>query len=85
MSSFRFRILVAASQKNLITALQNWKKHFSWDVRVRYGLIPINYAMIKAEPSPFYLKVMQPRKWYVIYMKRLSSKLLFSRLIFSRI
>jgi hypothetical protein len=29
--------------------------------RDRYGLIPTNYAMIKAEPSPFDLKVMQPR------------------------
>jgi hypothetical protein len=26
--------------------------------RVRYGLVPTNYAMIKAEPSSFDLKVM---------------------------
>jgi hypothetical protein len=31
VASFRFRILVAASQKTLISALQKWKKHFSWD------------------------------------------------------
>jgi hypothetical protein len=53
------------------------EKDFSWDktkislrgisshpkghARVRYGLAPINYAMIRAEPSPFDLKVMQPR------------------------
>jgi hypothetical protein len=27
--SFRFRILVAASQKNPISVLQKWQKHFS--------------------------------------------------------
>jgi hypothetical protein len=29
--SFQFGVLVAASQKNLILALQKWQKHFSWD------------------------------------------------------
>jgi hypothetical protein len=29
--NFRFRVLVAASQKNPILALRKWKKHFSWD------------------------------------------------------
>jgi hypothetical protein len=55
------------------------KKHFLWDkmkiglrnvplhpkghARVRYGLIPTNYDMIRAESSLFDLKVMQPRTW----------------------
>jgi hypothetical protein len=29
--SFQFGVLVAASQKNLISALRKWQKHFSWD------------------------------------------------------
>jgi hypothetical protein len=29
--SFPFAVSVAASQKNLISALQKWKTHFSWD------------------------------------------------------
>jgi hypothetical protein len=78
--SFRFRVSVDGSQKNLISAIQKWKKHFSWDeakkislrgvprhpkghAHVRYSLIRTNYAMIKTEPSPFDLKVMQPRTW----------------------
>jgi hypothetical protein len=28
---------------------------------VRYGLVPVNYAMVMAESSSFNLKVMQPR------------------------
>jgi hypothetical protein len=79
MPSFRFRVSIAASQKNLISALRKWKKHFSWEemkialrgipchpnahARVRYGLIPTNYAMIGAKPSSLDLKVMQPRRW----------------------
>jgi hypothetical protein len=75
--SFQFRVSVAASQKNLISVLQKWKKHFSWyetkiglrgvprhpkgHAHVRYGLILTNYAMLMAEPSSFNLKVMQPR------------------------
>jgi hypothetical protein len=75
--SFRFRVLVAAPQKNLILVLRKWKKHFSWyetkiglrgvprhpkgHARVRYGLVLTNYAMLMAEPSLFSLKVMQPR------------------------
>jgi hypothetical protein len=67
--SFRIRVLVAASQKNLILALQKWKKHFSWDktkiglcgvpflpkghAHVRYGRVLTNYAMVKAESSSF--------------------------------
>jgi hypothetical protein len=65
--------------KNPISALRKWKKHFSWDemkiglwgiplhpkvhAHVWYGLIPTNYAMIKAEPSSFDLKIMLPRTW----------------------
>jgi hypothetical protein len=76
---FRFAVLVAASQENHISALQKWKKHLSWDetkiglrgvprhpkghTRVRYGLVPTNQAMIRADPSSFDLKVMQPRTW----------------------
>jgi hypothetical protein len=77
--NFQFHVLVAASHKNPILALWKMKKHFSWDeskiglhgvprhpkghTHVRYGLVPINYTMIRAEPSLFDLKVMQPRKW----------------------
>jgi hypothetical protein len=75
--SFRFRVLVAASQKNPISVLQEGQKHFSWyetkislcgvprhpkgHTRVRYGLVMINYAMLMAESSSFNLKVTQPR------------------------
>jgi hypothetical protein len=75
--SFQFCVSVAASQKNLISVLRKWKKHFLWyetkiglcaiprhpkgHARVRYGLVLINYAMLMAEPSSFNLKVMQPR------------------------
>jgi hypothetical protein len=31
VASFQFHVLVAASQKNLILAVQKWKRHFSWD------------------------------------------------------
>jgi hypothetical protein len=77
--SFRFRISVAASQKTLILALQKWKRHFLWDetkiglrdvprhpkghIRVRYGLVHTNYAMVMVESSSFHIKVMQPRTW----------------------
>jgi hypothetical protein len=75
--SFRFRISVAASQKNPISVLRKWKRHFSWyetkislhgvplhlkgHARVRYILVLTNYAMLMAESSSFNLKVMQPR------------------------
>jgi hypothetical protein len=74
--SFLFVISVAASQKNPISALQKWKTHFSWEETkiglygisrlpkghacVRYGLVSTNYTMIRAKPSSFNLKVMQP-------------------------
>jgi hypothetical protein len=29
--SFQFRVSVAASQKNPVSTLRKWKKHFSWD------------------------------------------------------
>jgi hypothetical protein len=77
--SFSFPVLMAASQKSPILALQKWKTHFSWDktkidlrgiprhpkgqTRVRYGIVSINYAMIRAKPSSFDLKIMQPRTW----------------------
>jgi hypothetical protein len=35
--TFRFRVSVATSQKNPISALQKWKKHFSWD-QTKIGL-----------------------------------------------
>jgi hypothetical protein len=72
--SFRFRVSVVASQKNPISALQKWKKHFSSDktkiglcgvprhpngqAHVRYGLVLTNYAMLMGESSSFNLKVM---------------------------
>jgi hypothetical protein len=49
---------------------------------IRYGLVLINYAMIKTVPSSFNLKVMQAQTWQVISMKGLSGKLLFSRFNF---
>jgi hypothetical protein len=76
--NFPFSVLVATSQKNLISALQKWKTHFSWNetkiglrviprhpkghAYVRYGLVSKNYAMIRAKPSSF-VKAMQPRTW----------------------
>jgi hypothetical protein len=75
--AFRFHVSVAASQKNPISALQKWKKHFSWDeikiglcgdprhpkghACVRYDLVLKNYAMVMAESRSFHLEVMQPR------------------------
>jgi hypothetical protein len=63
--SFSFAVLVAASQKSPILALWKWKTHFLWDkikiglrgvprhpkvhMHVRYGLVSINYAMIRAK------------------------------------
>jgi hypothetical protein len=35
--------------------------HPKGHARVRYGLLPKNYAMLMAESSSFNLKVMQPR------------------------
>jgi hypothetical protein len=59
--SFLLSVSVAASQKNLILALQKWKTHFSWDemeiilhvvplcpkghARVRYGLILVIFLV----------------------------------------
>jgi hypothetical protein len=74
--NFPFAVSVAASQINPILALQKWKMHFSCDetkiglhgipchpkvhVLVRYGLVSTNYAMIRAKPSLFDLKAIQP-------------------------
>jgi hypothetical protein len=70
--SFSFAVLMAASQKSPISALQKWKLHFSWD-ETKIGLrgIPcypkghtrIRYAMISAKSSSFDLKVLQPQTW----------------------
>jgi hypothetical protein len=76
-SSFRFRVSITASQKNPISTLRKWKRHFSWDktkislhgvprhpkghTRVRYDIVSTNYAMVMAESSLFHLEVMQPR------------------------
>jgi hypothetical protein len=97
-SSLRFRVSVVVSQKNPISTLWKWKKHFSWDetkiglcgvpfhpkgyARVRYGLVLTNYAMLMAESSLFNLKVMQPQMWKVISVKGLSGKQFFSRFEF---
>jgi hypothetical protein len=75
--SFLFAISVDASQKSPILALKKLKMHFSCDktkigvcevprhqkghTRVRYGPVLTNYAMIRAKPSSFNLKVMQPQ------------------------
>jgi hypothetical protein len=92
--SFRFRVSVAASQKNpdfgtpkMEKALfvgQNenrplWRPLSYQGPRVcPYGLVRTNYAMVMADSSSFHPKVMQPRTWYVIFVKGLSGKLLFS-------
>jgi hypothetical protein len=75
ISRFRSRF----TKKNPISALRKWKKHFSsvetkislrgdtrhpdGHARLRYGLVPTNYAMLRAESSSFNLKVVQPRTW----------------------
>jgi hypothetical protein len=75
--SFQFRVSVAASQKNSISVLRKWKKHFLWyetkiglrgiprhpkgHERVRCGIVLTNYAMLMSESTSFNLKVMQPR------------------------
>jgi hypothetical protein len=57
--------------QNPISALQKWKKHFSWDemkiglrgisrhpngnAGARYGLVPTNYAILMAKSSSFNL------------------------------
>jgi hypothetical protein len=77
--SFSISVSAATSQKNPISALRKWKMHFACDetkigfhgvprhpkghTRVRYGLISTNYAMVRAKPSSFDLKAMQPRTW----------------------
>jgi hypothetical protein len=38
-------------------------RHPKGHARVRYGLVPTNYAMVMAESSSFHLKVMQPQTW----------------------
>jgi hypothetical protein len=74
ISRFRSRFT-----KNPILALWKWKKYFSsvetkiglrgdprhpdGHARVRYGLVPTNYAMLRAESSSFNLKIVQPRRW----------------------
>jgi hypothetical protein len=75
--SFRFRVSVAASQKKpdfgtpkmekalFVVQNENWPhgapRHPNVHVRVRYGLVLTNYAMLMAESSSFNLKVTQPR------------------------
>jgi hypothetical protein len=99
--SFPFVVSVAASQKYPILSLQKWKMYFSWDetkivlcgvprhlkghARVRYDPVSINYDMIRAKSSSFDQKAMQPRTWYVIFVRRLSGKLLLSRFYFPHI
>jgi hypothetical protein len=77
--SFLFAVLVAASQKKSDFGIPKMKMHFSWDktkiglrgiplhpkghAHVRYGLVSINYTMIREKPSSFDLKAMQPRTW----------------------
>jgi hypothetical protein len=43
--------------------LRGVPRHPKGHTRVRYGLVLINYAMIRAKPSSFDLKVMQPQTW----------------------
>jgi hypothetical protein len=74
--SFRYRVSVAASQKNLFRHSKNGKSTFrgtkrksasvaflKGHARVRYGRVPTNYAMFMAECSSFILEVMQSRTW----------------------
>jgi hypothetical protein len=95
--SFSFVVLVAASQKpdfgisemeNILfvgqkkIGLRVFPRHPMGHARVQYGTVPTIYAMIRADPSLFDLKAMQPRTWYVISVKELSGKLLFLRFDF---
>jgi hypothetical protein len=52
-------------------------RHPKGHAHVRYGLVLTNYDMIRAKPSSFDIKAMQPRMWWVIFVKGLSGKLLF--------
>jgi hypothetical protein len=77
--SFLFAVSVAASQKKPDFGTPKMENAFSLDetkislydvpchpkghTRVRFGLGPINYAMIRAKCSSFDLKAMQPRMW----------------------
>jgi hypothetical protein len=37
--------------------------HSKDHTRVRYSLVPTNYTIIRAEPSLFDIKLMQPQTW----------------------
>jgi hypothetical protein len=43
--------------------LRGIPRHPKGHVRVRYGLVPTNYAMIRVKSSKFDLKGMQPLTW----------------------
>jgi hypothetical protein len=76
---FRFLFSVAASQKKPDFGTPEMEKafcvgrnenrspcvprHTKGHTRVRYGHSLTNYAMIRAKPSSFDLKAMQPRMW----------------------
>jgi hypothetical protein len=93
--NFVFSPSVAASQKNMILALQKWKRHFLWDetkirlrgvprhpkgyARVWYGLVLADYAMIRAKPSLFDLKATQFQTWRSFSVKGIFVKLLWLR------
>jgi hypothetical protein len=62
--------------------LRGVPRHPKGHARDRYGLVWTYYAMIRAKSSSFDLKVMQPRTWYVIFVKGLSGKFLKSRFEF---
>jgi hypothetical protein len=62
--------------------LRGVPRHPKVHAHVQYGLVLTNYAMIRAKPSSFDLKAMQPRTWLVIFVKGLSGKLLLSRFEF---
>jgi hypothetical protein len=75
--SFLFVVSVAASQKKPDFGTSKMEKtlfmgrkeislcgithHPKGHVRVQYGLVSTNYALIRAKPSSFNLKAMQPR------------------------
>jgi hypothetical protein len=44
-------------------ALCGVPRHPKGHEHVQYGLISTNYVMIRAKPSSFDLKAMQPRTW----------------------
>jgi hypothetical protein len=63
-------------------SLSGVPRHSKGHTHIRYGLVSTNYVMIRAKPSSFDLKVMQPQTCQFIFVKGLSGKFLLSRFDF---